>query len=532
MMPVLRDYQREAIDAINKYLNEKDGQCLCVVPTGGGKALIIAAFMKELLEQYPDCRIAMLSHRKELLSQNYQELINLWPEAPATLYSAGLGSKNITGQILIAGIQSIHRHAARVQACHLVLIDEAHLLSFNQSSMYRKFLSELNDINCGCMKVVGFTATPFRMSDGLLYEGEDRIFTDICYNVPILDLINRGFLAPVVPLRAHTQLDTTGVGTRNGEFIPSQLQAAADKEEITRAAVAEIVHHGASRKSWVAFCTGVAHAEHVRDEIRRYDISCEMVTGDTEPVERDRIIRDFKSGKIRCLTNVEVLTTGFNAPCIDLIAMLCPTKSPAKYVQVMGRGTRTAPGKTDCLVLDFSGTTSRFGPIDMVNGKSKMKGSGGETPIKKCPVCETEMYISARACDNCGHEFEINGSKLDTKASTSPLLSNQIIPTWEFVDGVTYARHVNRKEPDKPNTLRISYMCGMTTYSEWKAFDHPAHSGSKRMADKWWLERGQAPAPANLDEALKRVRELRQPSEVQVRPKPGTKFHEVMAARF
>lgn len=525
MMPKLRDYQQAAVDSIYKYFETKSGHPLVVCPTGGGKSLIIASFIKGAIEQYPNCRIVMLTHQRELLSQNFAELIKFWPQAPATLYSAGLGSKDISGQILIAGIQSIHKHAMKVQAAHLILIDEAHLLSENQNSMYRKFLSELNTINGGLLKVVGFTATPYRLSSGLLHEGKDRLFTDVCYNISILDLIKQGHLCPIVPKKMETQLDTSGVGTSGGEFIASQLQEAVDKDEVTKAAVAEIVDSGANRKAWAIYCTGVQHATHVRDEIRSYGISCELVTGETPPAERDAILQNFKTGKLRAVTNVGVWTTGLNAPRMDLIALLRPTKSASLLVQIAGRGTRLYPGKTECLFLDFGGATDRFGPIDMIDGSKKHKGAPGEAPIKSCPECEAQMPISARECLNCGYVFEIKGTKLNTKASTAPLLSTQVEPLWVDVESVRYAPH---NKPDKPTSLRVTYRTGLLAYSEWCCIQHAGWARQK--AERWWLARGQSPVPATVEEALSRVKELRKPAAIQIRPLG--KHVEITGAKF
>jgi len=158
----LRPYQRAAIDALYDYFGSNTGNPLVVMPTGTGKSLCIAGFIREAIAAYADTRVLVLTHVKELISQNCQALLRAWPEAPAGIYSAGLSRRDIHAQILFAGIQSIHRHAYKVQRCDLVLIDEAHLLGRGDSGMYRSFLAQLNEINAGLLKVVGFTATPYR----------------------------------------------------------------------------------------------------------------------------------------------------------------------------------------------------------------------------------------------------------------------------------------------------------------------------------------------------------------------------------
>jgi DNA repair protein RadD len=522
----LRPYQRDAVDALYAYFAEHTGNPLVIMPTGTGKSVVIAGFIRQAIESYRDTRVLVLTHVKELIQQNFLALMRAWPEAPAGIYSAGLSRRDIRAQILFAGIQSIHRHAYKVQRCDLVLIDEAHLLGRSDSGMYRSFLTQLNEINAGMVKVVGFTATPYRLDSGMLHEGKDRLFTDIAYEVPVLDMIQQGYLSPVVPKQTDTQLDVAGVGSRGGEFIAKDLEAAVDRDEVTRAAVEEIVRHGDERGSWLVFCAGVAHALHVRDAIREHGISCETVTGDTPAPERDRILAAFKAGRLRSVTNANVLTTGFDAPGVDLIALLRPTKSVGLYVQMVGRGTRLAEGKEDCLVLDFAGNTARHGPIDMVDGKKKEPAGGGEAPIKVCPECQTINHASARHCIECDHAFPPPVVNVSAQAASNALLSTQIQATWCDVTGVTYSRH---EKPGKPASLRVTYDCGLARHSEWVCFEHTGFPREKAVG--WWQRRApQLPAPASVEQALQNLEVLRAPTAIQVRP--VGQYTEIISMRF
>ncbi|TVQ59726.1 MAG: DEAD/DEAH box helicase, partial [Rhodobacteraceae bacterium] len=217
-MLTLRPYQQAAIDAIYGYFAEHAGHPLIVIPTAGGKSLVMARFVQGVLQTWPDQRILILTHVRELIAQNHAELIGLWPEAPAGIYSAGLGRREIGARILFAGIQSIHRRAWDVQQCDLVLIDEAHLIPGASNTMYRRFLDTLMRINPK-LKVIGFTATPYRLDSGMLHEGDGALFTDIAFEVSVRELIDDGWLCPLVSKQAATRLDTAGVGTRGGEFI-------------------------------------------------------------------------------------------------------------------------------------------------------------------------------------------------------------------------------------------------------------------------------------------------------------------------
>lgn len=338
---ILRPYQSAAIGAIYGYFAEKAGHPLVVIPTAGGKSLVMADFIKGVLEQWPDQRIVIVTHVRELIAQNHAELMTVYPEAPAGIYSAGLGLRQIDARILFAGIQSIHGKAYDVQQADLVLIDEAHLIPRKSNTIYQRFLGDLKIINPR-LKIIGFTATPYRLDSGMLHEGKDALFTDIAFEVSVRELIDEGYLCPVISKSAVTELDVTGVGTRGGEFIPSQLKSAVDRDEVTRAAVRELVTYGAARKSWLVFCSGVEHASHVAEALQALGFSCATVFGDTPTHERDRVIAAFKRGEIRALVSMGVLTTGFNAPGVDLIAMLRPTKSTGLYVQMVGRGTQLA----------------------------------------------------------------------------------------------------------------------------------------------------------------------------------------------
>jgi DNA repair protein RadD len=222
-----------------------------------------------------------------------------------------------------------------------------------------------------------------------------------------------------------------------------------------------------------------------------------------------------------------VLTTGFNAPAVDLIAMLRPTKSTNLYVQMAGRGTRLAPGKENCLVLDFAGNVARHGPIDLVKPKDKVKSEAdGEAPTKVCPECQAINTLSARVCIDCGSEFAPpEAAKLEATATTRPILSTGQ-PVWVDVGTVSYHRH---EKPGKPPSLRVDYHCGLVRHHEWVCLEHGGYAGSK--ATQWWSRRagGDRP-PVTVDDALRRAAQLRQPLQIALRP--NGRFTEVVNARF
>lgn len=500
----LRPYQHHAIGALFDYFKAEQGHPLVVAPTGSGKSLMIASFVKQAYERFPGQRFVITAHRKELLQQNAEKIYNIWPDAPLGIYSAGLNSRDIQ-PITIAGIQSVFGRAAEFGWRTLMLCDECHLIPKEGFGMYRTFIDGLQSTNPK-LRVIGFTATPFRLDSGLLTHGPDRIFTDIAYEIETRRLINDGYLAGLISKNAKTQIDTSDVKVRGGEFIMDDLIRAADREEVTKAAVQEIISLAQTRLSWLLFCTGVDHTYHVRDALRAQGISAELITGETPAGERAFIIENFKNGKIRALCNCDVLTTGFDAPNCDLVALLRPTKSAGLYIQMVGRGSRLSPGKTDCLVLDFGGNIARFGPIDLIKIRKKGgKASAEKQPTRTCPQCESEISIACRVCPHCAAEMPaIERSQHDPYASSAPILST---PQEMNVIDVGFSKHT---KPEKPAMMRVDYYTDSYSerVSEFLCFDHGGFASFK--ARQWWRDHAHdttLEAPKTTEEALLRCQE-------------------------
>lgn len=527
-MTALRPYQRQAIDSLLQYWENGGGNGLVEMATGVGKSVVIAAMVKELLEQYPTLRILMLVHVRELVGQNLQALLRLWPQAPVGLNSAGLGRRDTNHQVLFASIQSIYKKGKSLGVRDLVLVDECHLMPHDGEGMYRRLLSDL-DAPDG-MRVAGFTATAYRLSSGRLDEGKGRLFDKTVYSYGIAQGIEEGFLSPLIGKATATAIDVSGVSRRGGEFVSGALESAVDKDWITKAAVDEIIQFGVNRRSWLAFCSGIKHANHVADEIKSRGISCEVVSGETPTAQRDRILRDFKAGRIRCLTNAMVLTTGFDAPEVDLIAMLRPTLSPGLYVQICGRGTRLAQGKENCLVLDFAGNVKRHGPVDAIEVKGKGAGKGesvDSVKAKECPNCKSLVALASRTCPVCAFEwpFKEEAPKHEATADASSSILSKGAPAWIDVDAV---RHYVHRKDGSPDSVRVEYHCGFTTHKEWVCFSHQGMARSK--AEMWWKRTAGTAIPRTTEEALTRVKECRRPVAIQVRP--SGRYFEVVGRRY
>jgi DNA repair protein RadD len=374
-----------------------------VLPTGSGKSHIVAALCKDALQSWPETRILMLTHVKELIEQNAEKMRLHWPGAPMGIYSASIGKRQLGEPITFAGIQSVRSKARQLGHIDLVIIDECHLVNHKDEGGYRTLLADLKAIN-PALRVVGLTATPYRLGHGLITD-KPALFDALIEPVSIEELIFKGYLATLRSKVTRTKLDTSGVHKRGGEYIEAELQAAVDTEENNQRVVREVIELAGDRKAWLIFCAGVQHAENVAEILIENDIPAACVTGETPKKERERILSDFKAGRLRALTNANVLTTGFDHPGIDLIAMLRPTMSAGLYVQMAGRGMRVAEGKADCLVLDFAGVVATHGPITAVQPPKRGGDGNGEAPVKVCDNCGELCHLSLRECPACGAQF-------------------------------------------------------------------------------------------------------------------------------
>jgi len=491
---ILRDYQsRSVADLFAWWTKHQDNADipLLVLPTGSGKSVICAEIVRQMWEQWPEYRprTVVLVPSKELAEQNAGKLQGLLPDNIHVGYvSASLGKKQHHADVIVATIGSIHKSAHLLGDIKVVIIDEAHLVSpkASDAGMYRTFLAKLGEI---CQfRTVGMTATPFRGNQVWLTDGDEPLFSGIASNVTMRELLDQDFLAPLVPpeVKMTTRIDASQVGISNGDYKVGELSAVVDTYLLQVAR--EAVYMASQRTKWIAFTPSVANAESLADKLCELGIGSAVVCGETPAPERADLIRQFKAGQIHCLVTVLALSVGFDVPDVDCIIWCRPTRSPVLYVQGMGRGTRIADGKTDCLVLDFTDTVERLGPVDIIKGRAKVKRSGDqEGPYSICPECGERNAPAALVCVHCGAIIrEEIAEPMDAKVSYAALLSAQRaeITTWHDVTRVDYKLH---RKPGKPDSMKVDYYSGLLRVaSEWVCFEHTGYARQK--AEQWWVQ--------------------------------------------
>ena len=506
-----RHYQQQSHDAVWDFLRQESGSPLVVLPTGAGKSLVIAMLVEQA--RAFDARVIVLQHRKELIEQNAEKIQILLPDIKVGINSAGLRRHSFDDDVICAGIQSVYRKAHEFGRRELIIVDEAHLLSSSNDTMYGQFLADIRVINPRA-RLIGLTATPFRTGEGPIC-GKNKLFQRICYEAQTGDLINEGFLCPITNKAALAQVDTSGIKTRGSEFIGHDMQRAFDTDDNVTAACSEIVEKCHDRHSVLCFASGVHHAESVAECLRNLTAeTVGVVTGETIPLERSAHLGNFRNGQLRWLVNCDVLTTGFDAPCIDAIAVLRATMSPGLFAQIVGRGLRMHELKTECLVLDFGENIKRHGSLDDPEyGRASVSSrgeNGGEVAErngrgKECLNCGIDVAANSRACPDCQFSFPV---KHESTADETSALTGEAEPeTWDVVS-VSWNRHEKKKDPDAPPTLRVIYECRpegitgnlMTEHiSEWVCFEHEGFAFRKAQA--WWDAHSLAPFPEGVDDA-------------------------------
>ncbi len=548
-MYTLRPYQSDAVESVYRHLREKDTNPCVVIPTAGGKSLCIAEVAKDAVTKW-NGRVMILAHVKELVEQNAGKLKSICPDLPVGVYSAGLDSRDTQQPVVVAGIQSVYNKIEAFKPFDLVMIDEVHMVPPDGEGRYRTFLEAAKRVNPR-VRLVGWTATPYRTQGGLICKPEN-LLNEVCYEIGVKELINRGYISNITARAGKVKADTEGLHIRAGEFVAEDVEKLMGEDRLVTSACQEIVELTRERQACLIFCTSIAHCKKVAAQIAKFSSEeCAIVTGDTPDLEREETIRRLRGETVKAdlfaekpplkyCCNVSVLTTGTDIPRLDTIALLRPTNSPGLLVQMVGRGFRLSPetGKTECLVLDYGRNIERHGPIDMI--KVKEPGQGGGGPLaKECPECRTIVNLPVMLCPTCGYQWprkEPERKAHEATAAKAAILSGEVTVEKYHVMHTSYQVWEKRcVPPGSPKTVRVTYDIDyLTHYSEWLC---PEHTGyARRKFEKWWREHAHpdCPMPRTAEEVCEHefAGMLREVKEITVRFVSGQKYPEVTGSEL
>ncbi|NOH71728.1 DEAD/DEAH box helicase [Vibrio pectenicida] len=454
-MYTLRPYQADSVKAVIHYFRKHSSPAVLVLPTGAGKSLVIAE-----LARLAKGKVLVLAHVKELVEQNHAKYEGYKLEG--AIYSAGLGRKETQQQVVFASVQSVVRNLDDFKnQFSLLVIDECHRVADNKDTSYQKVISHLRKLNQG-IKVLGLTATPYRLGMGWIYQyhtrglvrtEEPRFFRDCIFELPIRYLLDENFLTPArmmdTPILSYdfSQLKPSNTG----RYKEAELDMVIDQDKrATPQIVLQIIHLAHSKQGVMIFASTVRHAQEILSLLPKTESA--LVIGDTSATERGSIIEKFKQQHIKYLVNVSVLTTGFDAPHVDLIAIMRPTESISLYQQIVGRGLRLSPGKEECLVLDYAGNSYDLYQPEVGDTKPT---PNSEIITIPCPACGFNNNFWGKL-DNNGFLVEHYGRKCQG------YFEDEATQEREHCNYRFRAKYCNECGADNDIAARICHECDAT----------------------------------------------------------------------
>lgn len=548
------EFQTAGATALWNFVHEQPSlRPVVVMPTGTGKSMTMALFVMGIKQTYPHVRILNFAHVKELVKGNHDELLEMWPAAPAGIISSGLGRRDTMADIVYAGIGT-YQNISIKRAFDFIIIDEAHRVSDDEKTGYQKVITREKAKNPNLV-VIGFTATDFRQGSGRL--SESGIFDAICFDLSsgpaFVWLVDNHYLIRLRSVKTAFSLDESGISVRGGEYVESEASQAFRDQDILERAVDDIIQRGQNRRAWLGFAQSIDDAELLVDMFKYKGYVVEAVH--SKRGDRDDVLAKFERGEYRGVINQNVLTTGYDNRNIDLLFFLRLTRVASLWVQMLGRGTRPAwvkgfdlstfegrrdsilaSHKQDCLVLDYARNIDRLGPINYPRIPKRRTKGGGEAPVRTCPVCETDNHISLKFCEECGHEFVVE-SKIIPQASDAEVVLdlNNLPPPPPVEFGIFRPTKMisatHKAKAGKPPTVRVDYFCGVRRFSVWLC---PEHVGfARKKTEDWWKWHGgnvTGPCPATVAELVAAVSKLQMPEHIKVWV--NTKYPEIVAYDF
>lgn len=419
----LRQYQQDAVDSVINYIRSNSEPCIIDIATGGGKSIVVAKLAQLIFNMSGGKRVLCLAPSKELVEQNYEKYTMLGEKA--SIYSASVGQKSLRHQVIFATEGTFKKIAKSIgKEFAAVIIDEAH----KTTDTIKAIVSEMKEGNPN-LRTIGMSATPYRLGDGYVYEmdldnkimdeANDPFFKKLVYRITARELISMGYLTPPTLVPTEIHYDTKDVKlTANNKFSNAALDKAfVGQGKLTSSVISDVIKRSHNRKGVIIFAATILHAQEIMDSLPP-ELSA-MITGATSKSDREMIISRYKNQDIKYLVNVAVLTTGFDSPHTDHIAILRLTESAALYQQIIGRGTRLCEGKEDFLVSDYTDNIEQLFPEGDIF-KPSIKSYGRNEAVKisvTCPTCATEQEFSKRPnfdeYNQYGYAVDLAGDVLD-----------------------------------------------------------------------------------------------------------------------
>lgn len=428
---MLRPYQQEASDAAIDWMMKSIEPALIEAVTAAGKSHIIADIARRI-HLKTGKRVLCLAPSAELVTQNFEKYVATGNKA--SMFSASAGQKSLRHPVIFGSPLTVKNRISRFKDGYaLVCLDEAHGIT----PTIKSIIEEMREGNPN-LRIIGLTATPYRLGDGYIFRqwpnekvnGDDTArspyFAKCVYRITGPELIEQGFLTPPVISEIGAEgYDTHSlVANAQGKFDAAAVDRAYHGHgRKTAAIVADVVARSRDRKGVMLFAATVQHAHEIMASLPP-ELSA-IVTAETPKGERASLIKRFKRRELKYLVNVSVLTTGFDAPHVDVIAILRKTESVGLLQQIIGRGMRLSDGKRDCLILDYTTNLEDHCPDgDLFAPVVKAKSAKGESNGIKClcPSCGSENQFTAKP-DTLEYEKDDFGYCLD-------LDGNQVMTEW------------------------------------------------------------------------------------------------------
>ena len=434
----LRPYQQDAVDAAIAWLKKFTQPAVLELATGAGKSWIAAA-IAQWINQNTGKKVLVLQPSKELTEQNFSKYITTGEKA--SIFSASTGSKCTRHPVVYGTPKTVLNAIGRFgDAYGCIIIDECHMIT----PTIKEIISAIKAKN-PLLRVIGMTATPYRMNTGYIYhqnlvtnkaldenEAVKPYFSALLYSIKTRELISMGFLT-----EAHTEVTSESYDTKDltlnkmGNFDSKQVSSVFENHgRLTAQIVQNVIDKTHGRKGVMLFASTVRHAEEIMASLPS-DNSM-MLGGDInmEKAIREKLINDFKQQRFKYIVSVGTLTTGFDAPHVDAIAVLRATESESLFQQIIGRGLRLCEGKEDCLILDYAGNIGRHElHFDIFEPKIQtIKQGDGECIEVECPACHCINTFAVRKLQK--------GQKIDEDGFLLDLAGNKIIYDFDKDDNV------------------------------------------------------------------------------------------------